>query len=273
MAVVNVVEQLVNYFSMNLVEKFINRWFALFLRPKPKQAQAQQTCLIAHRGAHDEARALVENTDAAFAEALALGCWGIEFDVQVTADQTLVVHHDSSLLRIWQKPQVISQIPFSELRALVPAIPTLQEVITRYAKHMHLFIELKAPFHAEAVLVNCLKDLQPCIDYHLLSLDEKIFAELSAFPREALLLVPEHNNVEKFCQLSLSKPYGGVLGHYLLLSDNKIKRLQAAHQRVGVGFVDSKNSLYREINRGIDWIFTNNAQAVSAYLHALRKAW
>lgn len=271
MALVSVVEQLVNYFSMDVVEKLINHCYAWWSRKQPALARAQQTCLIAHRGAHNKQRDILENTDQAFAEALALGCWGIEFDVQATADHQLVVHHDPTLARLWHKPQALREINTSTLRELVPEIPTLDEIISRYAKRMHLFIELKAPFQDEAALVTCLKDLEPCVDYHLLTLDENVFSQLSAFPRQALLLVPELNNVEKFCQLSLQKPYGGVLGHYLLLTENKIKRLKQAQQRVGVGFVDSKNSLYREINRGIDWVFTNNAAAVSGYLQALKK--
>jgi glycerophosphoryl diester phosphodiesterase len=33
-----------------------------------------------------------------------------------------------------------------------------------------------------------------------------------------------------------------------------------------VGMVDSKYSLCRELNRGINWLFTNRAAAVKAYL-------
>jgi glycerophosphoryl diester phosphodiesterase len=46
---------------------------------------------IAHRGG---AQLMPENTLAAFAEALARGCDGVELDVQLTRDGTAVVHHD-----------------------------------------------------------------------------------------------------------------------------------------------------------------------------------
>lgn len=251
------------------VEWFINQIFARIPCKKPSVERARQVQLIAHRGAHEANEAIVENTDEAFAKALALNCWGIEFDVHATADHVIVVNHDPTLTRLWQQDQTIRNLSFAQLRQLVPSIPTLNEVIDRYAKHLHLFIELKAPFQDESALIDCLKDLQACRDYHLLSLHESTFTQITAFPKEALLLVPEQYNVEKFCRASLQKRYGGVLGHYLLLTDSKIKRLTGAGQRVGVGFVDSKNSLYREINRGLDWIFTNNAKEVSGYLQEL----
>ncbi|MDC0948547.1 glycerophosphodiester phosphodiesterase family protein [Gammaproteobacteria bacterium] len=55
----------------------------------------QAPCLnLGHRGA----RGLVfENTSASFATAMAAGCDGIEFDVQLTADNEVVVYHDLHL--------------------------------------------------------------------------------------------------------------------------------------------------------------------------------
>ncbi len=50
---------------------------------------------IAHRGG---AQLMPENTLPAFADALALGCDGVELDVQLTADGVAVVHHDDRLM-------------------------------------------------------------------------------------------------------------------------------------------------------------------------------
>lgn len=49
---------------------------------------------IAHRGGAD---LWPENTLAAFAEAIALGADGLEFDVQLSADNVLIIHHDARL--------------------------------------------------------------------------------------------------------------------------------------------------------------------------------
>lgn len=150
-------------------------------------------------------------------------------------------------------------------------IPSLEEVVSLYGKKMHFFIELKAPFAGEDSLFQVLKPLQAEVNYHLLSLDERIFHRLSLFPKQALLLVAGHNNLGRFCKDSLNFQYGGVLGHYLLFSSKKLRALQAAQQKVGVGFVDSRNVLYREVRRGMRWIFSNNVAAMSKLLKALRE--
>jgi glycerophosphoryl diester phosphodiesterase len=84
-------------------------------------------------------------------------------------------------------------------------------------------------------------------------------------------LVAEHNNVREFCDLSLKEQYGGVLGHYFLLSNKLVKLLKTARQNAGVGFIDTQYGLYRELNRDMSWIFTNRVDALSAYLQALLK--
>ena len=253
---------------LHRVEKLVDAYFAYLPRPRP--IANKSVCLVAHRGAHDQALSIEENTHAAFDRAFELGCNGIEFDVHASTDGILVVNHDPTLKRLWNHDVAINTLRFDELRALTPELPSLAEVVAKYGKRMHLFIELKAPFVAVEALAETLKDLAPCEDYHLLCLDETVFPTLTLFPKSSLLLVPVHNNVHQFCKISLEQQYGGVLGHYLLLNKQQIKQLTASNQLAGVGFVDSKFSLYRELNRGIDLVFTNNAAGVVNYLQALK---
>ncbi|CEK12194.1 glycerophosphodiester phosphodiesterase [Legionella hackeliae] len=257
---------------LDFLQKCIDYYFAFIPRKQPVQSTFENARLIAHRGAHDRNKHIVENTDAAFTQALLYKCWGIEFDIHETADHRLVVNHDPTLKRLWGQDVAIAELTFQELRRQVPQIPSLEEVVKRYGKRMHLFIELKAPFAAEAQLAKVLQPLTPCENYHLLSLDEAIFASLSQFPKQSLLLVAEHNNVKQFCELSLKNEYGGVLGHYLLMTKNILKQLQEGeNQAVGVGMVDSKFSLYRELNRGVPWLFSNDVAKLSRCLKALKE--
>lgn len=256
---------------LNALEKSVDYFFSFLPQKQPDCLKISDTCIIAHRGAHGKKNNIIENTDAAFAAALDLGCWGIEFDLRATADGILVVNHDPTLKRLWGKNVAIKDLSFKQLRQLVPEILTLAEVVERYGKRLHLFIELKEPFNAEESLYNDLQLLTPCVDYHLLSLSEPIFASLKSFLPESLLLVAVHNNVTQFLNLCLQKKYGGVLGHYLLFNDSKIKQLLSAKKRVGVGMIDSKFSLYRELNRGLQWIFSNNVSLLAQSLKELRQ--
>ncbi len=54
---------------------------------------------IAHRGLHDAAAGLIENTADAMRAAIAAG-YGIETDVQISADGEAMVHHDEALGRL-----------------------------------------------------------------------------------------------------------------------------------------------------------------------------
>lgn len=244
--------------SLDLIKKIVDLFFAYLPRRKPDDAVRKNARLIAHRGAHDNKQGLIENTDAAFARALALGCWGIELDVHETADGVLVVNHDPDLKRFWGKDLRIKDLDFKTLRQLIPQIPSLAEVVESYGKRMHLLIELKGPFKAEKVLKKTLENLDAGHDYHLLCLEEPLFASLNLFAPEVMLLVPVHNNVGQFCSLAIEKNYGGVMGHYLLMTDKKAQQLRLANKLVGVGLVNSRAGFYRELNRGISWVFSDN---------------
>lgn len=257
---------------LSLLEKTVGSYFSFIPRNKPSLKLTQSARLIAHRGAHNYSKKIIENTLPAFALAKDLGCWGIEFDVRTTADKVLVVHHDATLKRLWGCNQEIAKMSFNELRSRVPDIPTLEEVIAAYGHSLHLFIELKTPIQDEAILVNQLRELSAGKNYHLLTLNSAIFASLTQVPKESLLLVATLNNVQEFCTLCIKQNYGGVLGHYLLMHKKAIDQLRLAQKIVGVGMVDSKYSLYRELNRRINWLFTDRCAEITLYLHALQNS-
>ena len=63
----------------------------------------------AHRGLHDPAQGVPENSMAAFRRARAFQC-GIELDVHLTKDGRLAVIHDKSLLRTAGADVIIEQL-------------------------------------------------------------------------------------------------------------------------------------------------------------------
>lgn len=70
---------------------------------------------IAHRGLHDAARGIVENTAGAVEAALA-GGYGIEVDVQISADGEAMVHHDAVLGRLTEGEGRLDQLTSAELK-------------------------------------------------------------------------------------------------------------------------------------------------------------
>lgn len=98
----------------------------------------------AHRGLWNAQRP--ENSLAAFAAAVEKG-YGIELDVHLTADGSLVVHHDDSLLRLTGRDVHISKSTLAQVRAcLLPngePVPTFDEVLETVCGRVPLIVEVK----------------------------------------------------------------------------------------------------------------------------------
>lgn len=69
---------------------------------------------IAHRGLHNRAAGIIENSAAAFEAAIA-GNFAIECDLQLTSDGVAVVFHDDDLERLTGKTGPVSAISSAEL--------------------------------------------------------------------------------------------------------------------------------------------------------------
>ena len=247
---------------LNFLEKAVDQFYSMIPRHTPDVSKIKNARIVAHRGAHSP-KQLIENTLPAFEKAYQLGCFGIELDIHETSDSDIVVNHDPTLKRLWQQDLMIKETPLSVIREKAPMVPTLDEVIQQYAGKIHLFIEIKEPLKSHTKLNQILNHLKPVQDYHLISLNQHILQNLEGFPKESLLLVADFNKTQSFVKQSIEKPYGGVLGHYLLLTKHKTKQLKSHNQLTGVGFIDSKNNLYRALNQDIDYIFTNQARYIT----------
>ena len=139
-----------------------------------------------------------------------------------------------------------------------------------FGGNTHLMLEVKAepypePALQKAKLAAVLGVLQPERDFHILALDTGLFRHVDFLPLAALLPVAELN-VAALSRQSLESGYGGLTGHYLLISDKVRRRHQARGQPVGTGHIGSRNALFREINRGVEWIFSNDAAAMKRIL-------
>ncbi len=102
---------------------------------------------IAHRAYHDVTDGRPENSRAAIRAAIARG-YGIEIDVQLSADGQAMVFHDYVLDRLTGRPGAVRQKTAAELGAITltggdEGIPTLGEVLELVAGQVPLLIEIK----------------------------------------------------------------------------------------------------------------------------------
>src|SRR5450756_562100 len=72
---------------------------------------------VAHRGLHDRARGIIENMPGA-AQAAVDGNFGIECDIQLTADGVAMVHHDDALGRLTEASGALLEKTAAELKAV-----------------------------------------------------------------------------------------------------------------------------------------------------------
>ncbi len=99
---------------------------------------------IAHRGLHSPG--IPENSSAAFAAAIKRG-YGIELDIQISADGEAMVFHDYELSRLTAAKGPTRQQSAAALGALKladgSAIPTLESVLKQVSGQVALLVEIK----------------------------------------------------------------------------------------------------------------------------------
>lgn len=249
------------------LQRNCDRLYACLPQALPNRQQLEKCKFISHRGEHDNEH-IYENTLPAFARLLGKGIWGIEFDIRWTRDLVPVVFHDADCKRLFNTDIRINEISAEKLRAKLPQIPLLEEVIQGFGKKLHLMVETKAeaypdPVYQNRILQKLFADLEPKTDYHFISLHPEMFQFIQFVENDTFLPVAELNS-KQLSKISLQRDYGGLTGHYLLLTDAIVDEQHRQDKQVGTGFISSRNCLCRELNRGIEWIFTNNALELKA---------
>jgi len=223
--------------------------------------------IVSHRGEHDNCSRL-ENTLAAFDAAADAGVWGLEMDIRWTVDRIPVVFHDPDTRRLYPLKITLASTPLDRLKDRFPLIPTLAEVVERFGGRKHLMLEIKAeswsgPSDRARHFKRALSHLIPGKDFHLMGLHPEMFARFDFLPARAFVPIARVR-MDRFSRLAAVREYGGVSGHYLLAGSGVVDRHHRIGQKVGTGFADSRRCLYREVARGVDWIFSNRAVDMQA---------
>ncbi len=250
----------------------LDHFFARWPQAVPAKDRLQQCKIISHRGEYDNLN-VFENTFSAFDRAKAQGVWGIEFDIRWTKDLHPVVTHDADLRRVFGSQLEIRKTTLAELRSECPPVPSLAEMIQRYGKRIHLMIEIKAELYPDPVrqgriLKDLFSSLEPEEDHHFLTMTPKMFDLIEFVPKSAFLPISRFNFF-RLSKLAIEQNYTGLAGHYLLLTTARLKKHQELQQKVGTGYVNSKNCLFRELNRNVEWIFSENAAELQRVVNQL----
>jgi len=118
---------------------------------------------VAHRGLHDAASGIIENTASAFSAALA-GGYGIETDLQISADGEAMVYHDDALGRLTEGVSRLADMSAAQIKAVRfktgnARILALGELCDLIAGRTTILLELKSRFDGDTRIVNRTADV------------------------------------------------------------------------------------------------------------------
>jgi glycerophosphoryl diester phosphodiesterase len=113
---------------------------------------------IAHRGLHNAEAGVIENTASAFAAAIA-GNFGIETDLQISADGEAIVHHDDALGRLTEGSGKLAEMSAEAIqkvrfKASADMILTLADLCELVGGRATLVLELKSRFDGDLRLAR-----------------------------------------------------------------------------------------------------------------------
>lgn len=238
--------------------------------------------LLGHRGAADALHP--ENTVAAVERALRLGADGVEVDVRLAGDGSLVCVHDPSLRRVAGVARDVADMTAAELAAVrLPgghALPTLADIV-QAAGGARLVVELKTALwpvarrdEAAAALADALRRL---------GVTRRRDVVVSSFDRHALAAVRRLTPVRTAVLARPSVPAGTAVrwaldgGHdevhphvrALLFARPTLARdAHALGVAVTAWTVDRRNDLHKLAHRGVDAAICDDPAAARAALTA-----
>lgn len=118
---------------------------------------------MAHRGLHDADTGIIENSASAFGAAIEAG-YGMECDIQVSADGEAMVYHDAKLGRLTESQERFASCSADEIRALrlggsSDTIQTLGELLEQIGGRTPLLVEIKKNEQKPGALEKRTRDL------------------------------------------------------------------------------------------------------------------
>jgi glycerophosphoryl diester phosphodiesterase len=159
---------------------------------------------VAHRGLHDRARGIIENMPGAAQTAMSAD-FGIECDIQLTADGEAMVHHDDALGRLTEGSGALLGVTAAELRAVrfrdtAERMMSLGDLCALVAGRVPLVIEVKSHFDGDRKLVKRMAEVLSSYEGPAVGMSfdpDQVIALRELLPSRPHGVVAEHDYTEK----------------------------------------------------------------------------
>jgi glycerophosphoryl diester phosphodiesterase len=215
--------------------------------------------LLGHRGCRSAG--ITENSLAAFAYAMSLGCDGFEFDVRHTRDGRNVIWHDPTCCG-----KEIASTDNAEL--LDPdgrRLAVLEEALTQFGHSAYLDIEMKVSGSEESIIAALRAD-PPQRGYILSSFLPEILLRLHSLDDQLPLgfICDRRYALEIWRDL----PVQVVLPRYHLLQPRIIEEVHRSGRQIMTWTVNTKEQLRSASECGIDGLISDDPELLYQTFHS-----
>ena len=229
--------------------------------------------IFAHRGAAGKAP---ENTMAAFKQAITDKTDWIELDVQEAKDGTVIVMHDSDVMKLANVSSKIWESTTEELKKLDVGswfdpkfagekIPTLKEVLQEVKGKVKVLIELKYYGHDDALgqkVVDIVEEMGMSKEVAVMSLKPEQVTKIKALRPEwesGILLSQALGDISKMDVDFLAVNLG-------MMNPSFIKKTHEVGKKLYVWTADDPLTIFKMLTYGVDGIITNEPEMAKKVL-------
>jgi len=256
----------------------IKLFYTLLLMLVMQTSNAQETKIIAHRGAWKEFN-LPENSIASLEKAIALKCDGAEFDVRRTVDGVLVVNHDPVHFGDTIQTNTYAYLNRNKL-SNGESLPTLEQYFLTGTQDKHktlLICEIKAAIKdkeqdylatIETLALAKKLNIEKRIVYISFSKDILSWIKEKQ-PKATVLYLESDLTIEAVVQ----NKFDGINLHYTSFKMNSQLSANAkkAGLKIGSWTVNELSDLVILQEQGVEWITTNQPQQFQNQIKDLKK--
>lgn len=222
--------------------------------------------IFGHRGASSIEP---ENTMKAFQQAFEDGADGIEFDVRLTADNQMVIIHDSLINRTSNGIGLVRKKTYQELLEFDfgkgEKIPLLEDVLKKFRNQKWLNIEIKEQGF-EKQLIELLDKLKITQKYVISSFDISVIQKIKELNSE----IPTaflYQTIRFNLQALISKTQcDGIHPKHTIVNRRLFSEARYYRLAIRAWTVDSERKAWKLTKLGINGIITNNPKKLLLYL-------
>ena len=223
-----------------------------------KKGENKMTKIMGHRGAKSEC---TENTMEAFKKAVKLDAYGIETDVHMLFDGSLVMYHDTVINKIGQS---IYKFDGKTVGKTLPEAPFFEDMLKYYSKTgkvLNIEIKDESGFYTDVgdAVANMLKKYNMQDRTIISSFNHRIIAEIKKkypeFKVGALYWYTSGLDIVSYCK---KHSIDAVHPHFSDVDRDFVEKCHKAGIDVNVWTVNTTADMLRMKEIGVDIIMTDN---------------